>query len=56
MLQEVEASRISRQLVHEGGKVVSSVALTPQEIFLVLISVRGWVDSRAIVQAEGLSQ
>jgi hypothetical protein len=30
--------------VHEGGKVVS--AFTPQEIFLVLISVRGWVDPR----------
>ena len=43
-LQEVEAARISRQWAHEGGKVVRPTyrpPLPPQEIFLVLISVKG---------------
>ena len=52
-------SQISRQWAHEGGKVVSPThqpPLPPQEIFLVLISVRGWVDLRAIGRPEGSRQ
>jgi len=52
-------SQISRQLAHECGKVVSpmhQMPLPPRKSFLVLISVRGWVNPRAIVQLEGLCQ
>jgi hypothetical protein len=54
-------SQISRQSAHEGGKVVSptQTACTPpppQKLFLVLISVRGWVNPRAVVRPEGLCQ
>ena len=46
-------SQISRQSAHEGGKVVNPThrpPLLPKEIFLVLISVRDWVNPRVIVR------
>jgi hypothetical protein len=51
-------SQILRKLAHEGCKVVSPTYWPPlpQEVFLVLNSVRGWADPMAIVQLEGLWQ
>jgi hypothetical protein len=52
-------SQISRQWAHEDGKDVSPthrLSLPPQELFLVLISVRDWVNARALVRPEGLCQ
>jgi hypothetical protein len=51
-------SQILRQLAHEGDKVFRPKHRPPlpQEIFLVLIFVRGWVEPRAIVRPEGLCQ
>jgi len=60
---EVVVSRIFRHSTHEIGKVspthqppLSPPLTLPQEIPLVLISARGLVDPRAILQPEGLSQ
>jgi hypothetical protein len=54
--QEVK-TQILRQLAHEGGRAVSPIhllPLSPQEIYLVLISLAGWVDPKVIVRPEGL--
>jgi hypothetical protein len=58
-LQEVEASRISGQSAHEGGKAVSSTlrsSLSPERYPWYSFLLRGCVDPRTIVRSEGLSQ
>jgi hypothetical protein len=58
-LQEVEASRISGQSAHEGGRAVSPTLrspLSPRRYPWHSFLLRGCVDPRAIVRPEGLSQ
>jgi len=48
----------ARQSAHEGSKVVSPTPWLPlnPQVLLLIISFRGWIETRAIVRPEGLSK